>query len=486
MKQETGRLKEILHVLNQHNVTHGINPEKLCSILEDLGPTYVKLGQIMSMRSDILPEKYCHELARLRTDVKPMSFNEIWKILNKELHNDPGQLFQKINQIPVGCASIAQVHEAVLGDGSKVVLKIQRPQIKQIMAEDIALLKKASGFLNFATGTGELIDFRKVIDELWETSKEEMDFEKEAQHLERFYENQKDVAYVTCPKVYKEYSNEHLMVMSYVDGIQIDHIEELDSGGQIVWLDLGMAGDLSEHYRAIMKRAITAILKNDIYELKNAFLSFGKPTEKIDHASLYTDLDDMVGKYMNMDFGTMDLGELMEDAIGLLKKHKIAIEPDITLLARSMVTMEGTLKLCSPEVNMIQILTSYMSANMFHEIDIKKEIRHALRDIYGSSKKSLEIPAQVSDLLNITKNGQVRVNIESAQIEKAGRELKKGFDHLLLVLIVMALWFSSAILCLSDVTPRVLGMPYLSVAGFISGFLIVLYVLIHMLIQRKK
>mgnify|MGYP007086215978 FL=1 len=128
---------------------------------------------------------------------------------------------------------------------------------------------------------------------------------------------------------------------------------------------------------------------------------------------------------MNMDFGTMDLGELMEDAIGLLKKHKIAIEPDITLLARSMVTMEGTLKLCSPEVNMIQILTSYMSANMFHEIDIKKEIRHALRDIYGSSKKSLEIPAQVSDLLNITKNGQVRVNIESAQIEKAGRELKK-------------------------------------------------------------
>ena len=351
MKQETGRLKEILHVLNQHNVTHGINPEKLCSILEDLGPTYVKLGQIMSMRSDILPEKYCHELARLRTDVKPMSFNEIWKILNKELHNDPGQLFQKINQIPVGCASIAQVHEAVLGDGSKVVLKIQRPQIKQIMAEDIALLKKASGFLNFATGTSELIDFRKVIDELWETSKEEMDFEKEAQHLERFYENQKDVAYVTCPKVYKEYSNEHLLVMSYVDGIQIDHIEELDrngydrkeiaqktaqnyckqiladgffhadphpgnlwiSGGQIVWLDLGMAGDLSEHYRAIMKRAITAILKNDIYELKNAFLSFGKPTEKIDHASLYTDLDDMVGKYMNMDFGTMDLGELMEE-----------------------------------------------------------------------------------------------------------------------------------------------------------------------------
>ena len=163
MKQETGRLKEILHVLNQHQVTHGIDPEKLCNILEDLGPTYVKLGQIMSMRSDILPEKYCHELARLRTDVKPISYDEICELLNKELHNDPGQLFHKINHIPVGCASIAQVHEAVLGDGSKVVLKIQRPQIKQIMAEDIALLKKASGFLNFATGTSELIDLEKSL-----------------------------------------------------------------------------------------------------------------------------------------------------------------------------------------------------------------------------------------------------------------------------------------------------------------------------------
>lgn len=524
MKQETGRIREILRVLKQHQVTHGIDPVKLCGILEDLGPTYVKLGQIMSMRSDILPEKYCKELARLRTDVKPMDFNTIWEILKKELHRDPKQIFQAINENPIGCASIAQVHEAVLlKSHKKVVLKIQRPQIKQIMAEDIALLKKASGFLNFATGTGDLIDFRKVIDELWETSKEEMDFVKEAQHLERFYRNQEEVKYVTCPEVYTEYSTKHLLVMSYVDGIQIDHIKELDvagydryeigqktaqnyckqiladgffhadphpgnlwiSDGKIVWLDLGMAGNLSEHYRAIMKRAITAILKNDIYELKNAFLSFGKATERIDHASLYTDLDDLVGKYMNMDFGTMDLGELMEDALDLLKKHKIAVDPDITLLARSMVTMEGTLKLCSPEVNMIQILTSYMSANMFHEIDLKKEIRHGLRDIYGSSKKSLEIPAQVSDLLNITKNGQVRLNIESNQIRAVKDEMKRGMDHLVLGLIVVALWLSSALLCLSDVHPQINGMPFISVAGFMLGFLIFLYLLIQMILQKN-
>ena len=167
-------------------------------------------------------------------------------------------------------------------------------------------------------GTGDLIDFRGIIDEMWETTKEEMDFFKEADHLELFYNNQKEISYITCPKVYREYSSCRLLVMSYIDGIQIDQtasLEELGydmleigekaaenfckqiledgffhadphpgnlwiSDGKIAWLDLGMAGHLSDHYKAILKRAISAILKNDIYELKNAFLSFGTQSIK--------------------------------------------------------------------------------------------------------------------------------------------------------------------------------------------------------------
>lgn len=395
-----GRLKEILKVLKRHHITQGISPEKLCDILEDLGPTYVKLGQIMSMRSDILPEKYCQKLARLRTDVNPLDFEMIFEILEQELGEDPKDIFYEIDEEPLGSASIAQVHRAILKNGEKVVLKVQRPGIKETVAQDIALMKKASGLLNLAMGTGNLIDFRSMIDELWETTKEEMDFFKEAEHLELFYKNQKEIQYVTCPKVYRQYSSYRLLVMSYISGIQIDEIDQLEalgydmseigkktaenyckqiledgffhadphpgnlwiSDGKIAWLDLGMAGYLSDHYKAILKRAISAILKNDIYELKNAFLSFGTPKEKINHAQLYTDLDDLVGRYMNMDFGTMNVGELMEDFLNLLKIHKIAVPSDITLLARSMITIEGTLKICSPNVNMLEILTTHMSA----------------------------------------------------------------------------------------------------------------------------
>lgn len=523
-RKRKGRLREMLRVLRKHQAVKGIDPLKLCLILEDLGPTYVKLGQMMSMRSDLLPERYCKELTRLRTDVKPLSFAVIQKELDQILPKRPEELFSEISSIPLGSASIAQVHKAVLKSGDEVVLKIQRPGIKEIMAEDISLLKKASGLLNFAVGTGDLIDFRSVIDELWQTTKEEMDFQKEADHLEAFYENQKEIRYVSCPKVFREYSSQKLLVMSYIDGIPIDQTKKLEQAGydleeigqktaenyckqiledgffhadphpgnlwvhngKIIWLDLGMTGNLTDSYKAILKRAISAILKNDIYELKNAFLSFGTPRHSINHAQLYTDLDDMVGKYMNVDFGSMNLGDLMEDALNLLKKHEIAVASDITLLARSMVTMEGTLKICSPKVNMMQILASHMSSVMWKEIDLKKELRHSLRALYGSSKKSLEIPAQMSDLLNITKNGQIRIHVEGSDAREWQSQIRDHVNQLTIVIIASFFWFGSAVLCLTEIKPKIFGMPWLAFFGFFIGGILILYLFIHMLVMKRN
>lgn len=528
MNQEPGknqrRFGEILRVLRKHHVTKGIDPVKLCLILEDLGPTYIKLGQMMSMRSDILPERYCKDLARLRTNVKPMSFDMILEVLDQFLPTAKEKIFAEIDPEPLGSASIAQVYRAVLKNGENVVLKIQRPGIKETMAEDIALLQKASGLLNFAAGTGDLIDFRSVIQELWETTKEEMDFIKEADHLELFYKNQETIRYVDCPKVFREYSSEKLLVMSYMEGIRIDQVALLEEsgydmveigqktaenyckqiledgffhadphpgnlwicGGKISWLDLGMTGHLTDQYKAVLKRAISAILKNDIYELKNAFLSFGNPKRSINHAQLYTDLDDMVGRYMNVDFGSMNLGDLLEDTLDLLKKHEIGVASDVTLLARSMVTMEGTLKTCSPQVNMMQILATHMSSVIWNDFDLKKELRHSLLSIYGSSKKSLEIPAQMSDLLNITKNGQIRINVEASDARELKVQVQNHVNQITITILAAVFWFSSAILCLTDLQPKIWGIPWLAFGGFVIGTVFILWLLIRMLIWKRK
>lgn len=518
------RLREILQVLGKHHITHGLTPSKLREILEDLGPTYVKLGQIMSMRSDMLPEHYCRELTKLRTEVRPLSYSVISAVIEEELKEPAGNIFSQIEKVPLGSASIAQVHPAVLKNGTKVVIKIQRPAIKKTMQNDILLLKKAAGILKLAIGTEDLIDFRTILDELWKTTQEEMDFLQEAANLDLFYENQKDIVYVTCPKVYHEFTTPRLLVMDYIDGIQIDEVERLRelgydmteigqkaaenyckqiledgffhadphpgnlwvAGGQIAWLDLGMTGRLTEHNKQLLKKAITAILEQDIYSLKNVLLAFGEPQERVNHARLYTDIDDILSKYMSMDFGTMKLGELIERMLSLVKEHRLAITPDITLLGRSMITMEGTLTACAPDVNILQILTVHMSSLLLKELDVKKLLRHKGRQLYTSMDKSLDIPAQISDLLNITKNGQAQLNLQMSDSEEMRADIHRTANRFIFSILAAALFIGSGMIVNVRTMPLWFGIPWISFLGYsVSGALIIALI-IRILFWHKK
>lgn len=518
------RLQEILGVLGRHRLTRGMTPAKLREILEDLGPTYVKLGQIMSMRSDMLPEVYCRELTKLRTEVKPLPYSVVSSLIEEELKDAAVNIFSWIDEAPLGSASIAQVHPAILRDGTKVVIKIQRPSIKIIMQNDIALLKRAVGILKLAMGTEDLIDFRTILDELWKTTQEEVDFLQEAANLDLFYTNQKDITYVTCPKVFHNLTTPRLLVMDYVDGIQIDEVKRLEelgydmteigqkaaenyckqiledgffhadphpgnlwiAGGQIAWLDLGMTGRLTQHSKKLLKNAITAILEHDIYSLKNVLLAFGEPQDRINHARLYTDIDDILGRYMSVDFGTMRLGDLLERMLFLVKEHRLAITPDVTLLSRSMITMEGTLAVCAPEVNILQILSVHMSSLLLKDLDAKKLLTRKGRQLYASLDKSLDIPVQLSDLLNITKNGQAQLNLQVSDSEEIRLGITKIANRFILSLLSGALFIGSGLIADIPTLPLWFGIPWISFLGYsISGVLMIILI-IRILFTPKK
>ena len=517
------RLRDILSILKTYHLTKGITPSKLRSLLEDLGPTYVKLGQIMSMRSDMIPDIYCQELTKLRTNVKPISFCEIKTILEREWGCPIEEILEEIQEEPIGSASIAQVHYARLKAGKEVVLKIQRPHIKEIMQEDIRLLKKAIQLLPITLVTGDSIDLLTILDELWRISQEEMDFLKEAHNLSRFYENQKEIVYITSPKVFYEHTTSKVLVMDYINGIQIDQLEQLEhcgydlieigrksaenyckqiledgffhadphpgnlwiSDGQIAWLDLGMTGTLSEYHKQLLKKAIIALLKNDIYELKNVFLAFGDIKESIDHARLYNDINDIVQRYMSIGFGNIDLGKLMERFLSLLKVHKIALHADLTILCRSMVTMEGTLRICSPSVNMMEILSLHMSQQFLTSDSLHQELRHKLRLFYSSIDKTLEIPALFSDLLNITKNGQTRLNLNIDNETFSRTFIQRQMRHLILCFLIGFFFIGSSILCLSSLTPTIFYMPWISFIGFVICLILFLLLLFDLFARKK-
>ena len=342
------RLKEITAVLHKHAITRGVSPEKLRLILTDLGPTFIKLGQIMSMRSDILPKRYCDELMKLCSDVAPMPFAEVEEVLREAFGCPWQEEFQEIQEKPLGSASIAQVHRAVLKTGEEVVIKVQRKGIYEIMARDIGLMKKAVKLLP-PVSIKEAVDLNLVLEELWRVTQEEMNFLTEAANMEEFSRKNKKVAFVKTPILYREYTTASVLVMEYIDGIPIDHKEELLAGGydldeigskfvdnfikqvmddgffhadphpgnvmiqggKIVWIDMGMMGRLNDRDRELIGQAIEGVALNDIGKIQDAVLALGEFKGKPNQSRLYTDIRDLMAKYGTADFGEIDIVEIL-------------------------------------------------------------------------------------------------------------------------------------------------------------------------------
>ena len=225
------RLLEIVRIIKKYDLIKNATPENLRLAIEEAGPTFIKLGQILASRDDIIPKEYCDELSHLRNQVKPMSYDKVLEILDREYKGTTFEIFSSIDEIPIGSASIAEVHKAVLKDGTEVVIKIQRENIYELMAMDVRLLKKIVSILKLDKVFDSIFNFNDIIDEMFETAKEEMNFLIEASHTEEFYEKNKNVLYIRSPKVYREYTTSKSLVMEYMDGIRINDYASLEKNG---------------------------------------------------------------------------------------------------------------------------------------------------------------------------------------------------------------------------------------------------------------
>lgn len=524
-KQENSslkRLREMLSVLRSHDIVHGLNPQKLRSILEDMGPTYVKLGQIMSMRSDILPKAYCDELVKLRAQAKPMPFSEVKQVIEKEYGAPVQSIFTSIDPTPLGSASIAQVHGAVLKNKQRVVIKVQRPGIREIMARDITLMKKAIHLLGLVGKTADAVDFESVVDEMWVVAQQEMDFILEASHNKEFAQLNKDIAYVGCPKIEENLTTPHVIVMEYIDGVQIDRLDTLremgydpeeighkladnyckqvleDSffhadphpgniwirEGKIIWLDLGMMGRLSNRDRELFSDALRSIATNDINELKRIVLTLGIVRGRINHSRLYTDLDDMVTKYGSLDLANMNLGAMVQELLEVASGNNIAMPSNLSMLARGIMTIEGVLSICCPNTSFMQIISSHIVRDMYNDFDIKKELRHSSQAFYAMFTKGLDIPGQVSDVLKMTAKGQTKINLELTGSEEPLRRIDKMVNRIIICIITAALLIASSTICTTQMEPRILGIPLLGALGYFAALILGGYLLFS--IRKKK
>ena len=518
------RLGEITAVRRKHHITRGVTPGKLRAILEELGPTYVKLGQIMSLHSDVLPQRYCDELMKLTSEVTPMPFETVEEVINRSYREDWHNIFSSIEKETLGSASIAQVHRAKLLDGTDVIVKVERKGIYDIMARDIGLLKRAVNLLPPVGGFKNVVDLEMVLDELWATAQEEMDFLKEAANMEEFARNNQGIRYIRCPKLYHEYTTSRVLVMEYIGGCPVDDRASLqaegydlgeigrklvnnyvkqvmDDGffhadphpgnvkvmdGKIVWIDMGMMGRLTNRDRNLMARAVRAIAVGDIAVLEATILELGDIQGKIDSGKLYGELRNLMDRYGNASMGSIDAVEFFKDTMEIMKNNSIKLPHGMTMLVRGLTQMQGVLLNISPDINMAEIAAGRLKEEMLQNFDLRTEAGKAGRRVYKAVGRSLDIPPLIKIALEEYLKGQARVHMELDATKEFSHLMRRLVRNVVMGLWVMALLISSSIICTTEMKPQLLGIPALGFFGYVLAFAICLYIFIRHWLTRNK
>ncbi len=395
-----GRLKEILAVLNKYNYDDGITPEIVVSILEDLGPTYVKLGQIASQQAEYMPAEYCEALAKLRSKVAPMDLETVYAQIEKYLGKPANELFATFNEKPLGSASVAQVHKATLQDGTVVAVKVRRPGIVDTVTRDFALIEKVLD--KFVKGDGGGFDIKSLIVELERTSKIELDFTNEANNIDRFWKNNQGREKVKSPKCYRELTCEAVLTEDFVSGHTVSDtdyinslgeeerdkiaelvadnfatqiltdgfyhadphagnvlVQELENGEHgIEWIDFGMMGTLSSKQRQSLIDIVTGVVMKDAYGLKKTLMQIAQPVGEVDHGAILEICEEMCGQFNGSDFGDFELGDLLDSVLNSLEGGNFKVDPFLSNLSRGIIAIEGTVKTLSPNVNILNSFTS--------------------------------------------------------------------------------------------------------------------------------
>ena len=543
------RLREIERILRQHRVLSGLTPEKATSLLEDLGPTFVKMGQIAANRSDVIPPAYADAFKRLRADVPPMPFSTVLVTIEESLGHPWRETFSCIEEKPLGSASIAQVHRAriaphAVGDagagtgaaaaplpadapkaGSYVAIKVRRPHVVEQMTQDLALIRQAVALVGLTRATdGIKLSLDDLVTELERTTRQELDFCVEQHNLVRFRQFLDDQPGVESPRPYPHLSSDDVLVMDFVEGPMINDVPALRAmgldpaklgqrlaesfvtqivdngffhadphpgnilvrGDDIVWIDLGMVGQLSALERALIGRMFRAVAENDPYALMEALLGAVRSEGPVNHGRLLSQLGNLLVSYTTVNLADINVGSALMDVFGVLQTQNLALPPSFTLLARGMVTIEGVLVDIAPDTSVIDIIAAHVKRRERTWEAFETKAREFVSTAATSAQAAVRLPTQPSHTLDMIDRGQVRVGADLGIPIDAIAALYSVSGTVAMALISAGLFIGSSLLATTNMHPQFLGVPLLGVLGYVGAFVLGAYVVWRNLVIRHR
>jgi len=528
--QDIQRLRQIFTVLARHGYGHIIerlglrdsrvlgiiiptpstkpasNPERLRQVLEELGPTFVKLGQILSTRPDLVPPAYIDEFSKLQDSVPPFSSEEAANQIRMELGVEVEEVFIHFDPNPIASASLAQVHKATLQNGVCVAVKIQRPDIKPLIESDIDLLYLLARFVEKSIPELKLYSPRRIVREFERAIIRELDFTIEAANAERFRRNFGLNSDLYFPKVYEELSGKKALTMEFIEGVKItdaplygydpkliarrglravvemvfrDGFFHADphpgnifvmEGSRLAYLDLGLVGRVSEEVRDTMLLLILSIIREDFEEVVRIFYKIGIKEDDVDMSEFRADVIDICEKHFGKPLKYMELGAFIRDILEGAFRHRIRIPLEYALMCKALITMEGVGKKLDPDINIFKESHPYLVEIFKKRYNLNRVSKDLAKSVVTLSRTIQEAPPQLKGILDNLESGRFKIRIEDMGVERSTSTWEKIINRLILSLITSILIISSFLLILFGKSPwtTLLGILGSLTAGFLG------------------
>jgi len=459
-------------------------PQRLRYALEELGPTFIKLGQLLSIRPDLIEPEYIFELEKLQNEVPPITFEEVLEVCSQS-GLDIKQAFLFVNPIPLAAASIAQVHEAVLKSGEKVVLKVQRPGIEKIIETDLLILADMGRLLEKRTSWGKLYRLSEIVEELSVAIRQELNFEQEARNADLFHSNYQNDRNVLIPRVYWQYSSRRILTMEYIEGIKISDFAELKkanfktseiaenllaalftqiyeqgffhadphpgniaigANGQIIFYDFGQVGVLDDVTKEHCIDLLLGMIKYDVEGVTRALLAIGISSQYVNREELRRDIAKLEQKYYGMPLAQIKLGASMAELLELSTRYQVRIPANLSLVVKMLMTIESIIAQLDPQLSLVDIAEPYGRQVMLKRYS-PDHIRRSLQGVALDYMRIIRnLPVSLEKIVSLVSEGEFKIKMEDVNLNKMTAKFDIMSNRLSLAIIVASIIIGTALI----------------------------------------